>query len=44
MQKETTQITRKIEAFEAMRDADIQSIQQRTQMILQKLAVDSIAN
>ena len=44
MQKETTQITRKIESLEAMRDADIQSIQQRTQMILQKLAVDSIAN
>jgi hypothetical protein len=44
MQKETTQITRKIEAVEAMRDADIQSIQQRRQMILQKLAVDTIAN
>jgi hypothetical protein len=44
MQKETTQITCKIEAFEAMRDADIQSIEQRTQMILQKLATDSIAN
>jgi 3-methyladenine DNA glycosylase/8-oxoguanine DNA glycosylase len=44
MQKETTQITRKIEALEAMRDADILSVQQRTQMIMQKLAVDSIAN
>jgi hypothetical protein len=44
MQKETTQITRKIEALEAMRDADIQSVQQRTQMILQKLAADTISN
>lgn len=44
MQKETTQITRKIEAVEAMRDADIKSVDFRTQMILQKLATDSIAN
>ena len=44
MQKETTQITLKIEAVEAMRDADILSMQQKRQMILQKLAVDTIAN
>jgi len=44
MQKETTQITRKIEALEEMREADIQSVQQRRQMIMQKLATDSIAN
>ncbi|MEG4218730.1 hypothetical protein QUA27_25625 [Microcoleus sp. Pol14C6] len=44
MQKETTQLTLKIEAVEAMRDADILSMQQKRQMILQKLAVDIIAN
>jgi hypothetical protein len=44
LQKETTQITRKIEAVELKRDAEIKSIETQTQMILQKFLVESIAN
>lgn len=44
MQKETTQITRKIEAMELKRDAEIKAVEVQTQMILQKFLVESIAN
>jgi|SRR6476469_3900601 len=44
LQKETTQITRKIEAVELKRDAEIKAIEAQTQMILQKFLVESIAN
>lgn len=44
LHKETTQITRKIEAVELKRDAEIKSIETQTQMILQKFLVESIAN
>jgi hypothetical protein len=44
MQKETTQITRKIEAIELKRDAEIDTITMQTQMIRQKFLTESIAN
>lgn len=44
LQKETTQLTRKIEAVELKRDAEIQAVQAQTQMILQKYMVESINN
>ncbi|MEG4032017.1 MULTISPECIES: hypothetical protein [unclassified Microcoleus] len=44
LQKETTQLTLKIEAVEAKRDAEIQAVQAQTQMILQKYMVESINN
>jgi hypothetical protein len=44
MQKETTQITRKIEAIELKRDAEIDAITMQTQMIRQKFLTESIAN
>jgi hypothetical protein len=44
MQKETSQITRKIEAIELKRDAEINAIEVQTQMIRQKYLVESIAN
>ena len=44
LQKETTQITRKIEAMELKRDAEIKAVESQTQMILQKFLVESIAN
>jgi len=42
MQKETTQITRKIEAIEAKRDAEINVIDTQTRDILQKFMIESI--
>jgi len=42
LQKETTQITRKIEALEAKRDAEIKAIETQTQMITQKYLVESM--
>jgi hypothetical protein len=44
LQKETTQLIRKIEAVELKRDAEIQVVQAQTQMILQKYMVESINN
>jgi hypothetical protein len=41
-QKETTQITRKIEAMEAKRDAEIKGIEIQTQMIIQRYLVESM--
>lgn len=44
IQKETTQITRKIEAIELKRDAEIKAVEIQTQQIIQKYLVESIAN
>jgi len=44
MQKETTQLTRRIEANEAKREAEIRSVEIQTQMITQKYLVESINN
>lgn len=44
LQKETSQLTLKIEAVEAKRDAEIQAVHAQTQMILQKYMVESINN
>ena len=44
MQKETTQLTRRIEANEAKRDAEIQAVEVQTQMVKQKYLVESINN
>jgi hypothetical protein len=44
LQKETTQISRKIEALENKREAEIRSVEIQTQMITQKYLVDSINN
>ena len=41
-QKETTQITRKIEAIELKRDAEIKGIEIQTQMIIQKYLVETM--
>jgi hypothetical protein len=44
MQKETTQLTRRIEANEEKREAEIRSVEIQTQMITQKYLVESINN
>ncbi|MEG5067149.1 hypothetical protein QUB33_26455 [Microcoleus sp. B3-A4] len=44
MQKETTQLTRRIEANEAKREAEIRAVEVQTQMITQKYLVESINN
>jgi len=43
LQKETTQITRKIEAMELKREAEIKSIEIQTQMITQKYLIEAMA-
>ena len=43
MQKETTQITRKIEAIELKRDAEIKAVEVQTQMIIQKYLVETMS-
>jgi hypothetical protein len=43
MQKETTQITRKIEAIELKRDAEIKTVEVQTQMIIQKYLVETMS-
>ncbi|MEG3922916.1 hypothetical protein QUA07_27940 [Microcoleus sp. T3_A4] len=43
VQKETTQITRKIEAIELKRDAEIKGIEVQTQMIIQKYLVETMS-
>lgn len=42
MQKETTQITRKIEAIELKRDAEIKAVEVQTQMIIQKYLLETM--
>ena len=42
LQKETTQIIRKIEAMELRRDAEIKGIEIQTQQITQKYLVESM--
>ena len=43
LQKETTQITRKIEAMELKRDAEIKAVEVQTQMIIQKYLVETMS-
>lgn len=43
MQKETTQITRKIEAMELKRDAEIKAVEVQTQMIIQKYLIETMS-
>lgn len=43
LQKETTQITRKIEAIELKRDAEIKAVEVQTQMIIQKYLVETMS-
>jgi prophage DNA circulation protein len=43
MQKETTQITRKIEAIELKRDAEIKAVEVQTQMIIQKYLIETMS-
>ena len=43
MQKETTQITRKIEAMELKRDAEIKAVEVQTQQIIQKYLVETMS-
>lgn len=44
MQNETTQLTRRIEANEAKREAEIKAVEVQTQMVRQKYLVESINN